>query len=328
MKDFLYKACCIGALWGLSAPLWAAVSTDPIPYRNVSPMAQIIGLPRFSGGRLLPHGTTKMRLIAETANDFSSGGNLAEDAVSLDGETSVFTVNLRHGILEWLEVGVEIPYVMHSSGGMDPLVDGWHDVFNLPDSGRTNASSNEFSYQLVLGGQPALDLQSRTGDIGDIRVLIASSLMEGDRSLAARGSIKFPTGDEEDLIGSDSTEIAISMAYTDLVTMPANMVLTAEAGFVGGEDDGLLGRQEQTIVFGGVALVYPRNNWAFKGQVTGHTRLYESSLSHLGDWALQGALGVAWHFAEHFELEGSVIEDLKADTTSDVTFQLMLTTTF
>jgi hypothetical protein len=199
---------------------------------------------------------------------------------------------------------------------------------NLPDSGRGNAPSNEFSYQLVLGGQPVLDLQRRTGDIGDIRLLIASSLMEGDRSLAARGSIKFSTGDEKDLIGSDSTEIAISMAYTDLVTMPANMVLTAEAGFVGGEDDGLLGRQEQTIVFGGVALVYPRNNWAFKGQVTGHTKLYESSLSHLGDWALQGALGVAWHFAEHFELEGSVIEDLKADTTSDVTFQLMLTTTF
>ena len=148
------------------------------------------------------------------------------------------------------------------------------------------------------------------------------------RNLAARGSVKFATGDEDDLIGSDGVDVALSMAYTDVVTMPANIVLSAEAGFVGGEDDALGSRQEQTIVFGGVGLVYPLTNWAFKGQVTGHTKIYESDLSHLGDWALQGAIGVAFRFSDHFELEGSVIEDLKQDTTSDVTFQLMLTTTF
>ena len=47
MKDFVCKACCIGVLLGLSGSLWAAVSTDPIPYRNVSPMAQIIGFAAF-----------------------------------------------------------------------------------------------------------------------------------------------------------------------------------------------------------------------------------------------------------------------------------------
>lgn len=323
-----HLSCTAWVLWLLGASSWAIADVDPIPYRNVSTMAQIVGLPRLGGGRVLGRGTTRMRLIAETANDFSGSGSLAQDGVSLDGETSVFTLVVRHGIFERLDVGMEIPYVVQSGGGMDALINNWHDLLGLNEGGRNNAPSNQLRYLVVEGGQPVLDLQSRKNGMGDVRLLFDAALLEGARSLALRGSVKFSNGEEQDLIGSGGTDYALSLAYTDTRLIPFDLVLSAEAGLVQGGGDTLVGRQEQSIYFGGVSLVYPRAHWDIKGTISGHSRVYDSTVPHLGDDALQGAVGVSHRFSEGLSLEGAVIEDLKRNTTADVTFQLVLTATF
>lgn len=325
MRSTLNAGCAMLALWAGSL---SAASTDPIPYRNVSPMAQIVGLPRFRGGEVLEQGAARMRLITETANDFSSGGSLTADAVSLDGETSVFTAELGVGLLDGLELAVEVPYVIHSGGGMDWLIDGFHRLTRADDNGRTDFDRNQLAYLLVLDGQPVLDLQSRTSGIGDVQVSIGARLSAGERALAVRGGVSLPTGDDEELLGSNSTEASLSMAYTDSTTLPFNLVLSAQGGLLWSEGDALGGRQKDSVYFGGLGLVYPLEKWSIKGQVTGHTRLYESSVSHLGDYGLQGAIGVGLRFSDRFEIEGSVIEDLKRRSTVDVTFQFVLTSRF
>ena len=129
---------------GFASPAW---SLELVPFNttNQSPLVAIYGLPAAGPARVLAPGRISAELRADIVSNFTRARATQED-ILLDGETYRYTLALKHGIGERLEVGVELPYVMHREGFLDSFIVDWHDFFQLPQGGRDDAPKDRLAY--------------------------------------------------------------------------------------------------------------------------------------------------------------------------------------
>ena len=57
--------------------------------------------------------------------------------LNLDGETLRFALELRYGLAENWDLQLEVPWLEHSGGNLDRLIDDWHDLWGMSDGGRS-----------------------------------------------------------------------------------------------------------------------------------------------------------------------------------------------
>ena len=127
----------------------------PLRVRNVSPVMQLYGVPRMVGAQILDGGL-EASFNFEAANNFQSetGG---ETFVFFDGESYISSLRLRKGFAERWEWGLEIPWVAHSPGSLDGVVDEFHELFGLPDGERSLASRYRLDYLVRSGSKVYAD---------------------------------------------------------------------------------------------------------------------------------------------------------------------------
>ncbi|MEZ5559569.1 MAG: DUF3187 family protein [Pseudomonadales bacterium] len=298
----------------------------PLRVRNTFPVAQLYGLPRALGAELIEAGSEWTLTLDHASNftsDFSSG-----NAAFFDGETSVFSLAWRRPLREAFEIGVELPYVVHSGGFLDGVIEGFHGLTGLPNGGRQRAPSGRIDYLVRLRGRNLVDFQDSRRELGDLRAWLGYQLREGERdALALRVQLKAPTGDVQNLSGSGGTDLSIALEYARrdlLADVPLSLSLMGGAVRLGDSD--LPGwAQEGAALFGHVGLQYrlgPR--LALLAQLDGHGDLLDTAVPQVAEWALQGTLGGRWWFSPKLWLELGVAEDLRSQTSSDVVFQLAL----
>ena len=68
--------------------------------------------------------------------------------IELDMEVTELNLRLKKTVKDFLEIGIDIPFVSFNSGFMDGFLNRYHDVFGFPDYGRRNRPNNEFLYEL------------------------------------------------------------------------------------------------------------------------------------------------------------------------------------
>jgi len=189
-----------------------AEDTAPLYLHNQSPLLQVFGLPGPQGGILTPAGKLRTPLDFALANHADSATTPNESLV-LDGESYFVDAVVRYGLNDRWEVGVHLPYVAHSNGKFDNLIEGWHDLFGLSNSQRDGAS-NELEFVYQRDGATVNRLDNAGGGIGDIRLTGAYQLLPGTQgapALGLRGMVKLPTGNEDGMRGSGATHIAVSL---------------------------------------------------------------------------------------------------------------------
>ena len=107
--------------------------------------------------------------------------------------------------------------------------------------------------------------------------------------------------------------------------------MTAAIGLmVMGDGDPVPHKQNRVAGWGHFGLSYPLTDaWAVKGQPDYHYgQLIDSCRSALGGEALQGTVGLSWQVTPRFWSDFAMVEDLTADSTSDVMLQLLIGTKF
>lgn len=313
-------ACALGLL---CSPCAAANAFDPLPALDLNPLTQIHGLPAFHGARLLPAGRAQLRIDLEAASHFLLQRN-ARETLMLDGETHRAGITLRYGTAsgEW---GIAIPYVRHSAGFLDSLVEGWHETFGLPQSGRDQAPEDRLQFLYRRDGETRVGLESATGGVGDVRLFGAWPLApEQPVALAVRASLKLPTGEARHLHGSGAPDLALWLA-AGCRDCAGAWGWNASAGvLVLGNGDVLPELQRSVALFGGAGLgwrILPRI--VLKSELRGHTSLYrDSGIRALDRSALQLILGGSWHIAPDAMLDLAVTEDVRVETVPDVGFLL------
>ena len=303
-----------------------SVPDGPLRVRNLSPAMQLYGLPRMSGARVIDEGW-------EASFNIEIGNNFQSDLVDgtfgfFDGETYVNSYRLRRGIADNWEVGFELPWVLHAPGSLDGLVDEFHELFGLPDGERSLAPRGRLDYFISSQGTVYADFNNSQRDIGDARAFVGWNVVDDPgRAIAIRGAVKFPTGSVEKLSGSEGTDISLWGEMQQTIALSGRDIrLTLGGGFTHLGDGELIPRAQETWVhFGHLGLQIPINRRVeFHAQLDAHSRVLDTGNPLLADGGVLGTLGSRIGITEKFWLDLSIIEDLEAESASDVVFQILL----
>ena len=106
-------------LIGLIRPV-DACSSEMAPFASVnqSPLVSIFGLPGPGNFLLMEPGRTELGLNTVLSSNYTKNDN-ARESIILDGETTRFTLMVRHGLAPRFEVGVKMPYIIQGGGFLD-----------------------------------------------------------------------------------------------------------------------------------------------------------------------------------------------------------------
>lgn len=305
----------------------------PLYSFNQSPLIQIFGLPALGESRVLGPDESTLAVHLQIANHFT-GATTSSETISLDGETHRLTLNWRQGLARNREWGFELPFVSHGGGFLDASIEEFHDIFGMPQNGRTDLSRNRIDYRYSRNGVNLVNLNRSVSGPGDVR-LSAGELVDmetGSSGYTAvwRASLKFPTGDDAELLGSGSTDVATwwSAATT---RPPDKWNLYGGGGLLLMSEGNVMPEQQRhAVVFGTLGFsqkFFP--SATINAQLDVHSPFYsDSGLRQLGEYAVVGLLGVDWEFEPKKFVTLSISEDLAVGASPDVAFNLSFTTPF
>ena len=304
----------------------AFADDEPLRIRNLAPASGIYGEPRAFGGDVLQSGY-ELTFNTEIANNFTSDAN-GSTLAFFDGETTYYTYGFRQAVADRFEWGIEVPWVEQRGGYLDHTIQDFHSIFGFPNNGRREADLNRIDYFISDQNKVYVNFQDSHDGWGDIRVTGGYQLLRTpERSLALRALVKLPTGDIDTLTGSNGTDGATWLDYTDRDLLARlHLSMTAAIGLmVLGDGDLLPQRQRHFAGYGHFGLSYQMTDaWAFKAQLDYHSDLVDASVRQIGGAALQGALGANWQITPKLFADVALVEDLVSDSTSDVMLQFLL----
>lgn len=293
-----------------------------------SPFTTIFGLPDSTeGGVLLDAGESAWGLLGLTASHSVSDATAGEIFV-VDGETSRLELSYRRGIGTRWEFGVELPYVTHQSGGLDSVIEDWHRFFGFPDGPRDDRERDLLEFLYVDENILLADFRDNTDGIGDVRLFGGYQLRETERHRSAlRLGIKFPTGDEDRLLGSGGTDVSVGLAgdwqnLGDRMNLSAfyrlNLTYIGEPAFLSDRYRELVGQASAGVRW----RVVPAIGLTVQANV--RSPLYDAEVEMLGETSVALTFGGDIQLSERFRLLIGVGEDIKVGSTPDVSFQLAL----
>ena len=298
---------------------------EPFVTANLSPFVQVHNLPSARSADLSEKGEWRLRITAETGNNFTAG-DTADETITLDGETSRNQLSVSYGITDRWELSVTIPHVAHDGGSLDSFIEDWHKFFGLPNGNRESAEQDLLNYQWRSPGNPQVTITDSRQGLGDIGLRVAYQVRDNEsRSVSLVGGATLPTGDAEDLLGSGSTTVFTGL-YLSQRGLLGKRALTlhgsAGAMFLGDSD---LPGVNDWLGYGSISLVWQRwERVALKTQVSMHSAVYDSDLKELGHFAAQLSLGGTIALTARTFLDIGVIEDIVTDTSPDVVFHFSL----
>jgi hypothetical protein len=298
----------------------AANALAGLPTRNMNPFSIYVGLPEMQSATKLMEGQQILSLNTALNSHFVQDKN-TEDNLSMDGESYVGEFSWQQGFSGW-EGTVVIPYISYQPGFMDAAIINWHNAFHLPGDDRDKTDNN----QLLIGYRHKNDsflLDQPAQGIGDIRLTAGKQISrKPDYQHSLHLTVKLPSGDYHDGLGSGGTDIAL---FTTHAWQQHNWQEMLQAGVIGMEQPKILASQRRdAAVFFSASLDYAVvPEWVFTVQYDMHSALYSGTRQPALGNAVWLSTGLrhqlqswAWHFV--------VIEDAGVHTAPDVGFQFGL----
>ncbi len=307
-----------------------AAETDPhrFPLTDRGPLNGLLGLP----DGWTRHNGPAAELAWDIANN-AMGQQSAHESLLLDGETQTVTLRWQRAFGDRLSLGLELPWMAHGGGFLDRSIDAWHDTLGLSEGIRPELPTGNLRYVYARDGERIINLEDATSGIGDVRTSGAWRLGTpgpGRLAFEVTADIKWPTGDARRLTGSGSTDVAAGLRLVrppgQRPDGPSRLSWSAQAGIVWpGHVDQPLPAPSAQVYYYDAALAWaatPTLDLILQAQ--GHTGAWQSDLKMLGTGAAQLGGGALWHLAGGYSLRLGLFEDIRTDTTPDVTLELAL----
>lgn len=317
-------------LIGTTAPAFGLELT-PFVVRNLAPPVLVQAAAAAEPARLNQAGRLSTRLGFELASNASLDPG-AREAILLDGETAVTTLGLRYGLKERWQVGIDLPWISHNDGFLDSFIENWHDFFGLSNGERDNLPEDELNYRYASINGDSFTLDDETSGPGDVRLMLAWQWLASEQLAASlHTTVKAPTGDADDLTGSEAWDVAVAIsAQRDFPRPQGDISIWGGVGATWlGDGEVLSQSAEDWVANGWLGIGWIPLEWlALKLQLDSHSALYDSELDELGDPALILTMGGSLGFGEHTSLDIGVGEDLSVNASPDVTFHLALSHRF
>ncbi|MEJ2532636.1 MAG: DUF3187 family protein [Halioglobus sp.] len=297
----------------------------PLYARNLAPVAGLLGLPSQREASTREGGSFGIALHGSVASHYVSDSGEGE-RVLLDGETRRFALQARYGLAEDWELELEVPWLRHSGGELDDLIDSWHDLWGMPDGGRSAAPADRLRYGYRGDGGQFL-LEDDVSGLGDISLSLHHTFYRDDEAAASVAvGYKFASGEERDFLGSGGDDVYAVLRFSSGMLQDLPLRWHGQLGYLrAGASDLLKPLQERDLWFAGLTLDWAiAPTWSLLAQVDSHAAPLDSELTALGDDAVFLTLGARWRFAQEWAVDVSFIEDIRVETAPDITFQASL----
>lgn len=295
----------------------------PLVSRNLSPFESGLGMPVMAAANAMKTGhwnlTWDLHWASHAARETGIEGEL-----ELDGETRRQDLRLVAGITDRLTLMVDVPWVQHSAGSLDSLIDGWHDFWGMPEGDRADQPRDRLRF--AVSGSDEFALEQSASGLGDVELGLGWQLWGDERqALASFAQITLDTGDGRDLTGSGDTAIAAGLRYSRQHCVFSALSCHIQAGLIEPGNLELAHRQRSLLMFGGLSLAWqPGAKLALIAQLESREGAYEAGPLSTHDLALWGSLGLRWQPNADWIVEAQFSEDLKVESAPDITFRLAL----
>ncbi len=133
-----------------------------------------------------------------------------------DGELYRTSLVVRRGIGHGLQLSLTVPALGLRGGAGDSVIEGFHDTFGFGQQGRDGALRNDYRvYVRDARGNELYRPDAPGFGLSDISLGIKARLRTSSAwHLAVAGTVKLPTGDEDDLAGSGSIDLGLQVLST------------------------------------------------------------------------------------------------------------------
>jgi hypothetical protein len=300
-------------------------AAEPLYVKNLSPVAGLFGLPSQRSADTPGAGEFLLAVHGSLANTYVNEFRRPE-AVNLDGEVGRVALELRYGIGEDWDLSIEVPWLQHSGGHLDSLIDGWHDLFGMSDGGRDAVDRDLLDYRYA-GPDTAFELTDDASGVGDISVALNRVFYRRDATrVSAVAGYKFSSGDAGDFTGSGSEDAYLALRFSGAHLSGLPLTWHGQLGYLrAGEADALGELQNRDLWFVGLALDWAAwEHVSLLAQLDGHAGPTDSSLTGIGEDAWMLSLGLRWQLAPRWQLDFSFVEDIQIETAPDIIFQTSL----
>jgi hypothetical protein len=306
----------------LSLLLISALATaEPFPTRDLNPLLAGFGLPSALPARMSGE-SWSMALDLNWASTALAQRAGAEQLI-VDAEIREARLTIRHALPGGFAAQLQLPYRYTGGGVLDEAIDGWHDLFGLPEGARATMPTDRIRIAYARNGSVLFDVNSSTTGLADISLDVGRSLHSSPSgSVAAWLSIKLPTGDADRFTGSGATDVSLAVAGERL--LGENWSMFGQAGVTWLGEGERLPAQQRDFAWSALAGIGWRayRGLSLKAQLDAHSAVFEEAdLDFLGD-ALVLTVGGDYRFASGWQLDVAVSEDIAVESSSDVVFVL------
>ena len=294
----------------------------PFSTSNLSPFNQVHGLPASRGAGLLPNKAMLWEVQTQVANSFTESAKGSE-SILIDGESYKVNFILRYGLGDRWEVGVDVPFIRHEAGQLDPFIEGFHEIFGFSQANRENRARNrlEYSYKSI---ENRLQLDKAESGLGDVRFNLGYTVYQNNnRDWSVRGGVKVPTGNSKKFTGSDAVDVFAGLYFSDEIFLGIeSLSFHCSIGTIALGEGKVIGSETKNLVaFGSSTLAWKLSpRFSLKAQFDFHSAFYDSEVKELGDFSGQLVLGGSLILGRKLQLDLSVSEDVIVDTAPDVVF--------
>jgi hypothetical protein len=257
----------------------AAAQADEPPPVDQGALVRGFALPQLGRPGILAGGTDSLRLDLSEVNEFAAKANLSESLFA-DGEATQLSLDYRRGLGSGWEAGLYAPLLIQGGGILDSTIEGWHDLWGLPNGSRQNFPQNRYRFEYVRNKKTVLDVSQGSAGLGDLQLGLGRRL---DQCLALRGMLQLPTGDASHLGGNGAFGGALWLDGELPLHLQSRWLrgwsvqVSGGVGYTGGGQV-LPQMQKHVLPFGAVGLQYRiSQRWSAGLQVYLHDSPYRNS---------------------------------------------------
>jgi hypothetical protein len=314
--------CLAGSGAGAASPLDA-----PAAMRNLSPLYANLSVPVMVDARVPEPGAWEIDWQFSWASH-ALREQAAAATLELDGETRRHDLSLRWTPLPRLRLQANLPWITHSGGDLDGLIDDWHAFWGMPDGPRASQPDNRllFAYTAPQG----FGLEAGDSGIGDAEVSADWLALSGHGlALSLTASLRLDTGDAATFTGAGEAGAAFGVRATQTACLWAQLTCHGQLGVTFNEVSPANAARRDSVPYYGVSLVLAlTQDLALLAQLEGQGEVYTQAPLDAGGAPVWGGLGLRWQASRRWQLEALFIEDLAVGSAPDITFRAGLRRAF